>query len=123
VAGSGAGRAELIGAQGCRRCGSHRGLTCSAPTPNSLEGARSFIVWIILGLIAGALAKFIVPGRDPGGIIVTILIGSAGALIGGYISTRVGSGAVDGIDLRSILIAVGGAIILLLILRVIRRGA
>jgi uncharacterized membrane protein YeaQ/YmgE (transglycosylase-associated protein family) len=55
-----------------------------------LEGARSFIVWIILGLIAGALAKFIVPGRDPGGIIVTILIGSAGALIGGYISTRVG---------------------------------
>jgi uncharacterized membrane protein YeaQ/YmgE (transglycosylase-associated protein family) len=88
-----------------------------------LEGARSFIVWIILGLIAGALAKFIVPGRDPGGIIVTILIGSAGALIGGYISTRVGSGAVDGIDLRSIVIAVGGAIILLLILRVIRRGA
>lgn len=82
-----------------------------------------FIVWIILGLIAGALAKFIMPGRDPGGIIVTILIGIAGALIGGYISTRMGYGAVDGIDLRSILIAVGGAIILLFLFRLIRRGA
>jgi uncharacterized membrane protein YeaQ/YmgE (transglycosylase-associated protein family) len=50
------------------------------------------IVWIILGLIAGALAKFIMPGRDPGGIIVTILIGIAGALIGGYISTRMVTG-------------------------------
>ncbi len=81
------------------------------------------IVWIILGLIAGALAKFIMPGRDPGGIIVTILIGIVGALIGGYISTRMGYGAVDGIDLRSILIAVGGAIILLFLFRLIRRGA
>ena len=81
------------------------------------------IVWIILGLIAGALAKFIMPGRDPGGIFVTILIGIAGALIGGYISTRMGYGAVDGIDLRSILIAVGGAIILLFLFRLIRRGA
>jgi len=62
-------------------------------------------------------------GRDPGGIIVTILIGIAGALIGGYISTRMGYGAVDGIDLRSILIAVGGAIILLFLFRLIRRGA
>jgi uncharacterized membrane protein YeaQ/YmgE (transglycosylase-associated protein family) len=43
-----------------------------------------FIVWIVLGLIAGALAKFIMPGRDPGGIIVTILIGIAGALIGDF---------------------------------------
>jgi uncharacterized membrane protein YeaQ/YmgE (transglycosylase-associated protein family) len=46
------------------------------------------IVWIILGLIAGALAKFIMPGRDPGGIIVTILIGIAGALIGGIIRRK-----------------------------------
>ena len=80
------------------------------------------IVWIILGLVAGALAKFIMPGRDPGGIIVTILIGIAGALIGGYISTRPGYGAVDGFDIRSIVIAVGGAIILLIIFRLVRRG-
>ena len=83
----------------------------------------SIVVWIILGLVAGALAKFIMPGRDPGGIIVTVLIGIAGALIGGYISTRLGYGTVDGFDLRSIAIAVGGAIILLVIFRLIRRGA
>jgi uncharacterized membrane protein YeaQ/YmgE (transglycosylase-associated protein family) len=83
----------------------------------------SIVVWVVLGLIAGALAKFIMPGRDPGGIIVTILIGIAGALIGGYISTRLGYGAVDGFDLRSILIAVGGAIILLFVFRLIRRVA
>src|SRR5437899_12115321 len=87
------------------------------------ERTMGIIAWILLGLIAGALAKFIMPGRDPGGIIVTILIGIAGALIGGYISTRMGYGAVDGIDLRSILIAVGGAIILLFLFRLIRRGA
>jgi uncharacterized membrane protein YeaQ/YmgE (transglycosylase-associated protein family) len=82
----------------------------------------SIVVWILLGLIAGALAKFIMPGRDPGGIIVTILIGIAGAIIGGYISTRLGYGAVDRFDVRNILIAVGGAIILLFVLRLIRRG-
>ncbi len=43
------------------------------------------IVWIIVGLIAGALGKLIMPGRDPGGIIVTILIGMAGALVGGFL--------------------------------------
>jgi uncharacterized membrane protein YeaQ/YmgE (transglycosylase-associated protein family) len=83
----------------------------------------SIIVWIVLGLIAGALAKFIMPGRDPGGIIITILIGIAGALIGGFLSTKLGYGAVDGLDIRSIVIAVVGAIILLILFRVIRRGA
>src|SRR6266404_5234957 len=86
-------------------CGSQPCLTCSVATSISSEGIMGIIVWIILG------------------IIVTILIGIAGALIGGYISTRMGYGAVDGIDLRSILIAVGGAIILLFLFRLIRRGA
>ena len=81
------------------------------------------IVWILLGLVAGALAKFIMPGRDPGGIIVTILIGIAGALIGGFISTKLGYGSVDGFDLRSIVIAVLGAILLLFVFRVLRRAA
>ena len=80
------------------------------------------IVWVILGLIAGVLAKFIMPGRDPGGVVVTILIGIAGALVGGFISTRMGFGAVDGLDIRSIVIAVGGAIVLLFVFRLIRRG-
>ncbi|MFD6573983.1 MULTISPECIES: GlsB/YeaQ/YmgE family stress response membrane protein [Streptomyces] len=46
------------------------------------------ISWIILGLLAGAIAKIILPGRDPGGFIGTILIGIAGAFIGGWISSR-----------------------------------
>ena len=77
--------------------------------------------WIILGLIAGALAKLIMPGRDPGGIIVTIVIGIVGAIAGGYISTELGFGSVRGFDLRSLLIAVGGSIVLLAVLRAIRK--
>jgi uncharacterized membrane protein YeaQ/YmgE (transglycosylase-associated protein family) len=75
--------------------------------------------WIILGLIAGVIAKLLVPGRDPGGIIVTIIIGIVGALIGGYIGTHLGWGAVHGIDLRSIALAVGGSIILLIVYRAV----
>lgn len=81
------------------------------------------IAWIIFGLIAGALAKLIMPGDDPGGIIVTILIGIAGALIGGFIATGLGMGGVDGFNLGSFFIAVLGAILLLWIYRVMRRRA
>ena len=77
--------------------------------------------WIILGLIAGALAKLIMPGRDPGGIIVTIVIGIIGAVAGGLISTQLGFGKVTGFDLRSLLIAIGGSVLLLVLLRAIRR--
>jgi uncharacterized membrane protein YeaQ/YmgE (transglycosylase-associated protein family) len=79
------------------------------------------LTWIILGLIAGALAKFIMPGRDPGGIIVTIGLGIVGALVGGFLSTLVGFGDVSGFDIRSVVIAVIGAIILLAIYRAVRR--
>lgn len=78
------------------------------------------ISWIILGLIAGYLAKWIMPGRDPGGFIVTILIGIAGGVAGGFIATRVGWGTVDGIGLRSIVLAVGGALVLLAGYRLIK---
>ena len=69
--------------------------------------------WILFGLIAGALAKWIMPGKDPGGIIVTILLGVVGAFIGGYVGTFLGLGTVDGFDIRSFFIAVVGAILLL----------
>ena len=46
-----------------------------------------WLIWIVLGLVAGVIAKFIMPGRDPGGFIVTIIIGIVGALVGGFIST------------------------------------
>ncbi len=72
--------------------------------------------WIILGLIAGALAKAIRPGRDPQGCIVTMVIGIIGAVIGGWIATMFGWGEVTGpFNLYSILIATVGAIIALAI--------
>jgi len=69
--------------------------------------------WIVLGLIAGILAKWIMPGKDPGGMIVTILIGIAGAMIGGFASSYFGYGGVSGVDLRSLGIAIAGALLLL----------
>ena len=79
--------------------------------------------WIILGLVAGTLAKFLLPGRDPTGCIFTILLGIIGAFVGGLIGTFVGWGRVTqgSLDLRSIGIATAGAILLLVIGRLVRR--
>ena len=71
------------------------------------------ISWIVFGLIAGALAKWIMPGKDPGGIIVTILLGVAGAFVGGYVGTLLNMGTVDGFDIRSFFLAIVGAVLLL----------
>ncbi|MEJ2102512.1 MAG: GlsB/YeaQ/YmgE family stress response membrane protein [Desulfobacterales bacterium] len=79
------------------------------------------ISWIILGLVVGIIAKFLMPGKDPGGIIVTILLGVAGAIGGGYVSSAIGFGRVTGFDLRSLIIAVCGSLVLLIIYRVIKR--
>lgn len=78
------------------------------------------ILWIIFGLIAGAVAKFIMPGDDPGGFIITILIGIAGALVGGFISTTLGFGSVSGFNFGSFVIAILGAILLLAIYRKVK---
>ena len=77
--------------------------------------------WIVLGLIVGLLAKFIMPGKDPGGIIITVLLGIGGSLIGGYIGSILGLGAVTGFNIGSILLAIGGAILLLILYRVVKR--
>jgi uncharacterized membrane protein YeaQ/YmgE (transglycosylase-associated protein family) len=71
--------------------------------------------WIILGLIAGALAKAIRPGRDPQGCLVTMFIGIVGAVIGGWIATLLGWAPVNRFSLYSLLVATVGAIILLAI--------
>jgi uncharacterized membrane protein YeaQ/YmgE (transglycosylase-associated protein family) len=82
-----------------------------------------WLYWILLGLVAGTLAKFLVPGRDPSGCIVTIVLGIVGALLGGFIGTRIGWGTVTtgSFDFRSIGLATLGAIVLLLLGRVVRR--
>jgi uncharacterized membrane protein YeaQ/YmgE (transglycosylase-associated protein family) len=78
----------------------------------------NILAWIIIGLIAGALAKLIMPGDDPGGTIVTILLGMAGAIVGGFIAqTLLGLGS--GGFIWSIIVATLGAIILLAIYRLV----
>ena len=79
------------------------------------------ISWIILGLIVGIIAKFLMPGKDPGGIIITILLGVAGAVGGGYISSAIGFGGVTGFNLRSLIIAVCGSLVLLIIYRIVKK--
>lgn len=75
------------------------------------------LTWIIVGLVAGAIAKALHPGADPGGFFVTILIGIAGAVVGGWISSMLGYGTVDGFNLGSLFIAIIGAVLLLFIYR------
>ena len=77
--------------------------------------------WIIMGLIVGSLAKFLMPGGDPRGIIVTILIGIVGALIGGVLGAAIGLGTVTGFNLGSIALATGGALLLLIVYRRVKR--
>jgi uncharacterized membrane protein YeaQ/YmgE (transglycosylase-associated protein family) len=77
--------------------------------------------WILFGLIAGALAKLIMPGDDPGGIIVTMLIGIVGAFVGGFVGTLLGMGEVTGFDIRSFFLAILGSLVLLAIYRMATR--
>ena len=82
----------------------------------------SFLAWIVLGLIAGALAKAIMPGNDPGGMIVTMIIGIVGAVIGGFLGSTLMGTPLTGFSIQSLLLAVVGAIILLWIYRMATRG-
>ena len=81
------------------------------------------IGWIILGLLAGAIAKALLPGDDPGGIIVTMLIGIAGAIVGGFIASALNIGDLgDFFDIGTWLIAIVGSLLLLVAYRAITRG-
>jgi uncharacterized membrane protein YeaQ/YmgE (transglycosylase-associated protein family) len=82
----------------------------------------SWIVWIVLGLIAGLIAKLLMPGRDPGGFIITAILGIVGALIGGFISTRLGFADVTGLNIPSIIVAVVGSVVLLILYRLFARN-
>ena len=74
-----------------------------------------FITWIVLGLLVGILAKWIMPGRDGGGFFMTVLLGIIGAMVGGYVGTLLGLGSVTGFNLSSIAIATMGALIVLFV--------
>ena len=69
--------------------------------------------WIILGLVAGAIAKLIHPGPDPTGWIASLIIGVVGAMVGGFLFSFIGLGGVSGFNLWSVVVAVVGAVICL----------
>lgn len=80
------------------------------------------LTWIIVGLIAGALGKLIMPGDDPGGFIVTIILGIVGAFVGGFVFNLFGGAGVTGFNIWSLLVATVGAIIVLAIYRAVAGG-
>jgi uncharacterized membrane protein YeaQ/YmgE (transglycosylase-associated protein family) len=76
--------------------------------------------WIVLGLIAGAIAKAIMPGRDPGGIIITMLLGIVGAIIGGFVGQAIfGTNINTFFDLSTWLLAILGSLIVLGVYRMV----
>jgi len=79
----------------------------------------NFLVWCLFGLIAGAIAKFLMPGRDPAGFAITIVLGIVGAAVGGFLSSRLFGWDVTGFNVPSMVVAVGGALVLLLLYRVV----
>jgi len=83
--------------------------------------AMGLISWVVFGALAGWLSRMIMPGKDPGGCIVTPLIGIVGAVVGGWIATLLGFGGISGFDFRSLIIAILGALIVLFIYHKIKR--
>ena len=82
------------------------------------------IGWIVLGLLAGAIAKAILPGKQGGGCIITLVLGVVGALLGGFIGSAVFGVELGGFfEIRTWLLAIGGAIIVLLIYGLVTRGS
>lgn len=82
------------------------------------------ISWIVVGLLAGIIAKFLMPGtnNEPSGWVATTLLGIVGAIIGGFLSSAfMGGGGANGINVGSIVVAVIGACVLIGILRLVRR--
>jgi len=80
------------------------------------------IISIIMGLIIGLVAKWIMPGRDPGGVIITILIGIGGGFVGGQIANATGFGNANGLSIANFVFAVLGAVILLTGWRLIKNA-
>jgi uncharacterized membrane protein YeaQ/YmgE (transglycosylase-associated protein family) len=84
--------------------------------------AMGLISWIVMGALAGLAAKFLIPGKDPKGCVITPLIGIVGAVIGGFVATKLGYGGISGFDVRSFVVATLGAVVFLLVLRVLGGG-
>jgi uncharacterized membrane protein YeaQ/YmgE (transglycosylase-associated protein family) len=84
--------------------------------------AHNWLWWIVIGLLAGAIAKAITPGRDPGGCLITILLGIAGALLAGFLGQKLGWYRPN--EGAGFLAAIVGSVLILLVYRLVagRRG-
>ena len=80
------------------------------------------LLWVVFGLIAGAIARFLMPGKTPGGILVTIALGIVGALVGGFIGAQLGIGGITEFNLQSVLLAVGGGVLVLFVFGLLTRA-
>jgi len=81
------------------------------------------LAWIVVGLIGGAIAKMLMPGDDPGGIVLTILLGIAGAIVGGFVAVALDiSNGIDDFDIGSIALSVVGSMALLFVYRLATGG-
>jgi uncharacterized membrane protein YeaQ/YmgE (transglycosylase-associated protein family) len=83
-------------------------------------GPVSLVAWIVFGFVAGLLARALMPGKDPGGFVATTAIGVVGAVVGGWLGTKLGFGTVTGFDLRSLGVAIVGSLVLLVGIRAVR---
>ncbi len=83
----------------------------------------SIIAWVVVGLVAGLIAEALMPGKAPGGLIMTILLGIAGAFVGGYLAVALKiSDGINNFDIGTIFLAVVGAMILLFVYGLLKRG-
>jgi len=82
----------------------------------------NLLTWLLLGLVVGVLAKLIMPGKDGGGILLTTLLGIAGAFVGGFLGSLFGVGSVSEFSLGSVALATLGALLLLWGHRQLRGG-
>jgi uncharacterized membrane protein YeaQ/YmgE (transglycosylase-associated protein family) len=80
------------------------------------------LLWVVFGLIAGAIARFLMPGKAPGGIILTIVLGIVGAVVGGYVGTLLGVGDISGFNVKSMALAVGGGVLVLVVFGLVSKA-
>jgi uncharacterized membrane protein YeaQ/YmgE (transglycosylase-associated protein family) len=132
------GRVQLVAVVGRRIASGRSAATCAKPGDAKSSDAMSsgggtasdpaqaaptmgILSWIVLGLIASVLAKFLLPGDDPGGLIITVLLGIGGAFVGGWIGTRLGIASFNGFTWQGLGVATAGAAVLLLLYRLVKK--